>query len=60
MLISRKLARKVHSHHTVIIDLIRDGKSEAAITAIHALTKLIERYIESPEDEQARAQREEP
>jgi len=58
MLISRKLAQKVHGRHTVIIELIKNGEHDKAIADIHAITKLLERYIETDEDAKARAERE--
>jgi hypothetical protein len=58
MLISRKLAQKVHDRHTVIIELIKNREQDKAIAQIHSITKLLERYIESDEDAEARARRE--
>lgn len=59
MLISRKLAVKVRGRLGIIAGYIETAKPEKALAAVHDLVELINSRIETREDEQARAKREE-
>lgn len=58
MLISRKLAHKAQSRLQVIMSLVEMEKKQQAVTAIHELADLLNAYVESKPDEQARSERE--
>jgi hypothetical protein len=59
LIISRKLENKVQNRLQIIAGQIELGHSKKALQSIHDLSRLIGRYVESAEEETARAQREE-
>lgn len=60
MLISRKLAHQVDNRFQVLIYLIERHDEKQAIEYIRQLSSFIHSHVETAEDEQARARRENP
>lgn len=54
MLISRRLAHKVHSKLQVIMGLVELQRSADAVTAIHELADFLNSHVESREAERER------
>lgn len=58
MIVSRKLAHKIQNRLQAIMGAVQLGSPDLAVQRIRELSDLINRYVESPEEEKQRQARE--
>jgi hypothetical protein len=57
MIVSRKLAHKIQNRLQLILGAIEIGSREVAVQRIRELSELVNRHVESPEEEKQREAR---